>query len=106
MVAETLPAAPTSDWWASRRCCLRCATSDPALAVSSVKRSPALPRGPTMAEVGLPDAEFRFPSGSACLVPLQTPRRSVYRCELRDHRALQMPRLLSGLPTLGAEADA
>jgi tripartite-type tricarboxylate transporter receptor subunit TctC len=71
------------------------------LAVSSAKRSPALPEVPTMAEVGLPDAEFDFWIG--VLAPAQTPRAIVYRLNFEIARALQMPEVLERLANLGAE---
>jgi len=71
------------------------------LAVSSAKRSPALPEVPTMAEVGLPDAEFDFWIG--VLAPAQTPRAIVYRLNFEIARALQMPEVLERLAHLGAE---
>ena len=71
------------------------------LAVSSAKRSPALPEVPTMAEVGLPDAEFDFWIG--VLAPAQTPRAIVYRLNFEIARALQMPDVLERLANLGAE---
>ena len=72
-----------------------------ALAVSSVKRSPALPEVPTMAEVGLPDAEFDFWIG--VLAPAQTPRAIVNRLNFEIARALQTPEMLERLANLGAE---
>jgi tripartite-type tricarboxylate transporter receptor subunit TctC len=72
-----------------------------ALAVSSVKRSPALPEVPTMAEVGLPDAEFDFWIG--VLAPAQTPRAIVDRLNFEISRALQTPEMLERLANLGAE---
>jgi tripartite-type tricarboxylate transporter receptor subunit TctC len=72
-----------------------------ALAVSSTKRSPALPEVPTMAEVGLPDAEFDFWIG--VLAPAQTPRAIIYRLNFELARALQMPEVLERLANLGAE---
>jgi tripartite-type tricarboxylate transporter receptor subunit TctC len=71
------------------------------LAVSSARRSPALPEVPTMAEVGLPDAEFDFWIG--VLAPAQTPRAIVYRLNFEIARALQMPEVLERLANLGAE---
>jgi len=72
-----------------------------ALAVSSVKRSPALPEVPTMAEVGLPAAEFDFWIG--VLAPAQTPRAIVNRLNVEIARALQLPEVLERLANLGAE---
>ncbi len=72
-----------------------------ALAVSSEKRSPSLPEVPTMAEVGLPAAQFDFWIG--VLAPAQTPRPIVNRLHNEISRALQQPEVQERLANLGAE---
>ncbi len=71
------------------------------LAVSSPKRSPSLPEVPTMAEVGVPDAEFNFWIG--VLAPSQTPRAIVNKLHEEFERALQAPDVRQRLTRLGAE---
>ena len=71
------------------------------LAVSSPKRSPSLPEVPTMAEVGIPDAEFNFWIG--VLAPSQTPRAIINKLHEEFERALQSPDVRQRLTRLGAE---
>ena len=72
-----------------------------ALAVSSEKRTPALPEVPTMAEIGYPDAQFDFWIG--VLAPSQTPRPVVNRLHDEIARVLQLPDVQARLAHLGAE---
>jgi tripartite-type tricarboxylate transporter receptor subunit TctC len=72
-----------------------------ALAVTSTKRSPALPDVPTVDEVGLPGAQFDFWIG--LLAPAQTPRFIIQRLNQEVVRASQSPELQARLANLGAE---
>jgi tripartite-type tricarboxylate transporter receptor subunit TctC len=71
------------------------------LAVSSAKRSQSLPDVPTMAEVGVPGAEFNFWIGM--LAPSQTPRAIVARLHDEVARTLLVPEVRERLANLGAE---
>src|SRR6266571_3682958 len=71
------------------------------LAVSSAKRSPTLPNVPTIAEAGVPGAEFDFWIG--VLAPAQTPRAIVNRLNGEFARALQSPEVRERHANLGAE---
>ena len=72
-----------------------------ALAVSSRKRAPNLPEVPTVAEAGVPGAEFNFWIGM--LAPGQTPRPIVNRLHAEFDRALQSPDVRDRHAKLGAE---
>lgn len=72
-----------------------------ALAVSGAKRSPALPDVPTVAEAGVPGAQFDFWIG--VLAPAQTPRGIVNKLHDEIARALQLPDMRERLANLGAE---
>ena len=72
-----------------------------ALAVSSTKRSIALPNVPTVAEAGVPGAEYNFWIGM--LAPSQTPRAVVNRLHDEAARALASPDVHQRLTNLGAE---
>jgi tripartite-type tricarboxylate transporter receptor subunit TctC len=71
------------------------------LAVSSKKRAPTLPEVPTIAEAGVPGAEFDFWIG--VLAPGQTPRPIVHRLHDEFERALQLPEVRERHAKLGAE---
>jgi len=71
------------------------------LAVSSAKRAPTLPDIPTIAEAGVPGAEFDFWIG--VLAPAQTPRAVVNRLNGEFARALQSPDVRERHANLGAE---
>jgi tripartite-type tricarboxylate transporter receptor subunit TctC len=71
------------------------------LAVSSPRRSAALPNVPTMAEAGFPEGEFNFWIGM--LAPAQTPRAIVQRLHDEVARALAEPEVRERLTKLGAE---
>ena len=71
------------------------------LAVSTSKRSPTLPNVPTIAEAGVPGAEFDFWIG--VLAPAQTPRAIVNRLNGEFARALQSPDVRERHANLGAE---
>ncbi len=72
-----------------------------ALAVSGKKRAPNLPDVPTVAEAGVPGAEFNFWIG--VLAPGQTPRPIVNRLHAEFNRALQLPDVRDRHAKLGAE---
>ena len=72
-----------------------------ALAVCSEQRTAALPDVPTMAEAGVPAAQFDFWIGM--LAPAQTPRPVVQRIHAEVARALGEPDMRERLAKLGAE---
>lgn len=71
------------------------------LAVSTAKRSTALPEVPTVAEAGVPG--FVFDPWFAALVPAGTPRPLVNRLNADIIKVLQMPDVREKLLTQGAE---
>ena len=72
-----------------------------ALAVSTAKRSSALPEVPTVAEAGLPGFVFDFWIG--LLAPAKTPRPIVNKLNAEVRKALAQPDVLERLGKLGAE---
>lgn len=72
-----------------------------ALAVSTAKRSSALPDVPTVAEAGLPGFVFDFWIG--LLAPAKTPRPIVNKLNAEVRKALAQPDVLERLNKLGAE---
>jgi len=70
-----------------------------ALAVSTAKRSPQFPEIPTIAEAGLPKAEFNFWVGM--LAPAGTPREVLNRLNAEVQKALAAPDLKERLTNLG-----
>jgi tripartite-type tricarboxylate transporter receptor subunit TctC len=72
-----------------------------ALAVSTAKRSPQFPEIPTIAEAGLPKAEFNFWVGM--LAPAGTPREVLNRINAEVQKALAAPDLKERLANLGNE---
>jgi tripartite-type tricarboxylate transporter receptor subunit TctC len=72
-----------------------------ALAVSSAKRSPALPDIPTTLEAGYKDSDFNYWNGM--LVPVKTPRPIVERLYAEVTKALALPEVQSRLATQGVE---
>jgi tripartite-type tricarboxylate transporter receptor subunit TctC len=72
-----------------------------ALAVSSHTRSGTLPDTPTMAESGLPAAEFNFWIG--LLAPVKTPHSIVAKINAEISRILQSPEMRDRLANLGAD---
>jgi tripartite-type tricarboxylate transporter receptor subunit TctC len=72
-----------------------------ALAVSSSKRSVALPDVPTTIEAGYPDSDFDFWVGM--FVPKQTPRDIVNRLHRETVKALETPSVSEKLVTMGVE---
>jgi tripartite-type tricarboxylate transporter receptor subunit TctC len=73
-----------------------------ALAVSTAKRSSAMPEVPTVAEAGLPGFVFDFWIG--LLAPSKTPRAIVNKLNLEVAKALALPDVKARMATLGAES--
>src|SRR5207302_7574536 len=73
-----------------------------ALAVSGKKRAPNLPEVPTVAEAGVPGAEFNFWIG--VLAPGQTPRPIIHKLHAEFDRALHPPHVRDGHAKRGAHA--
>jgi tripartite-type tricarboxylate transporter receptor subunit TctC len=73
-----------------------------ALAVSSSKRTSALPDVPTTVEAGFPDSDFDFWIGM--MVPKKTPRDIVARIHQETVKGLQDPSVKEKLSKLGVEA--
>jgi tripartite-type tricarboxylate transporter receptor subunit TctC len=71
------------------------------LAVSSTKRSSALPDVPTTLEAGLPDSDYTFWMG--LLVPAATPRPIVERLYQETQKALALPSVIEKLKPQGIE---
>ena len=71
------------------------------LAVSSPKRVPLLPNVPSVAELGYPDAVFRFWNGISA--PAKTPRDVVNKLHDVTNEALKDPALQERLAKLGVE---
>ncbi len=72
-----------------------------ALAVSSAKRSPALPDIPTTLEAGYKDSDFNYWNGM--LVPAKTPRDIVDRLHAEVTKALALPEVQAKLTIQGVE---
>jgi tripartite-type tricarboxylate transporter receptor subunit TctC len=72
-----------------------------ALAVSSAKRSPALPDTPTTLEAGYKDSDFNYWNGM--LMPAKTPRPIVDRLHAEVTKALALPEVQAKLNTQGVE---
>ena len=73
-----------------------------ALAVSTVKRSPAFPDVPTMQEAGVPD--FEVDSWYAMLVPAKTPRAIIDKLNKALNTVLAEPAVRTQLLDQGADA--
>jgi len=71
------------------------------LAVSSEHRSPTLPDVPTIAEAGVPGAQFDFWVG--VLAPAATPRDIVHKLQRDMSDALKLKDVVTQLAQLGAE---
>jgi tripartite-type tricarboxylate transporter receptor subunit TctC len=71
------------------------------LAVSTPKRSPALPEVPTIAEAGYKSAEYLFWGGVAA--PAKTPRAIVDKLHDEVQKALEVPEVRQRLAVLGNE---
>jgi len=72
-----------------------------ALAVSSVKRSPALPDIPTTLEAGYKDSDFNYWNGM--LAPAKTPRPIIDRLHAEVTKALALPDVQAKLISQGVE---
>jgi tripartite-type tricarboxylate transporter receptor subunit TctC len=72
-----------------------------ALAVSSAKRSPALPDIPTTLEAGFKDSDFNYWNGM--LAPVKTPRAIIDRLFAEVTKALALPEVQTKLSTQGVE---
>jgi tripartite-type tricarboxylate transporter receptor subunit TctC len=75
-----------------------------ALAVTSHKRSVALPDVPTLAEAGLPEHEASFMQG--VVVPAATPKEIVERLQSAIARIVALPDVVEKLTALGLEPVA
>ena len=75
-----------------------------ALAVTSHKRSAALPDVPTLAEAGLPEHEASFMQG--VVVPAATPKEIVKRLRSEIARIVALPDVIEKLTALGLEPVA
>ena len=73
-----------------------------ALAVSTAKRSAAMPEVPTVAEAGLPGFVFDFWIG--LLAPAKTPRAVVAKLNAEVTKALALPDVRERMAKLGAES--
>jgi tripartite-type tricarboxylate transporter receptor subunit TctC len=72
-----------------------------ALAVSTPKRSSALPEVPTTLEAGFADSDYTFWNGM--LVPAKTPRPIVERLYTETTKALALPEVQQKLTVQGVE---
>jgi tripartite-type tricarboxylate transporter receptor subunit TctC len=73
-----------------------------ALAVTSSRRSPAVPELPTIAESGYPG--FEYTSWGGLFVPARTPATIVRKLHLETVKALALPDLRAKFADLGVEA--
>ncbi len=71
------------------------------LAVSTTKRSPALPNVPTTIEAGFPDSDYTFWNGM--LAPGKTPRPIIERLHAEVQKALALPDVQAKLAPQGVE---
>jgi tripartite-type tricarboxylate transporter receptor subunit TctC len=71
------------------------------LAVSTRKRSPALPNVPTTIELGYPDSDYSFWNGM--LVAAKTPRPIIERLHAEVQKALALPAVQTKLAPQGVE---
>ena len=71
------------------------------LAVSTVKRSPALPNVPTTIELGLPESDYTFWNG--ILAQAKTPRSIIERLHAEVQEALALPTVQTKLAEQGVE---
>jgi tripartite-type tricarboxylate transporter receptor subunit TctC len=71
------------------------------LAVSTPKRSAALPDVPTISEAGFKDADYIFWNG--ILVPAKTPRAIVERLHAETQKALAQPEVRAKFAPQGVE---
>lgn len=71
------------------------------LAVSTLKRSNALPDVPTTTEAGYPDSDYTFWNGM--LVPAKTPRAIVDRLHMEMQKVLRLPAVIEKFKPQGIE---
>lgn len=71
------------------------------LAVSTLKRSSALPDVPTTTEAGYPGSDYTFWNG--ILVPAKTPRAIVERLHAEMQKAVRLPAVVEKLKVQGVE---
>lgn len=71
------------------------------LAVSTLKRSSALPDVPTSIEAGYPDSDYTFWNGM--LVPAKTPRAIIDRLRAEMQKVLRQPSVIEKLKLQGVE---
>jgi tripartite-type tricarboxylate transporter receptor subunit TctC len=71
------------------------------LAVSTLKRSSALPDVPTTAEAGYPDSDYTYWTGM--LVSAKTPRELVNRLHEETRKVLQQPGVVEKFKPQGIE---
>ncbi len=71
------------------------------LAVSTLRRSAALPNVPTTTEAGFPDSDYNFWNG--LLVPAKTPRPIIDRLHAEVQKALALPEVQAKLAPQGVE---
>jgi tripartite-type tricarboxylate transporter receptor subunit TctC len=71
------------------------------LAVSTPKRSPALPNVPTTIEAGYPDSDYVFWMGM--LVPAKTPRTIITRLHQETQKALRHPNVVAKFAPQGID---
>ncbi|MFZ2737538.1 MAG: tripartite tricarboxylate transporter substrate binding protein [Burkholderiaceae bacterium] len=74
-----------------------------ALAVTSPSRLPALPQVPTMAELGLPDIEFRYWAG--IFAPAGTPAAVVKSLETEINRIVKLPDVGAQMAAIQVQAS-
>ncbi len=74
-----------------------------ALAVTSPGRLPALPQVPTMAELGLPDIEFRYWAG--IFAPAGTPAAVVKSLETEINRIVKLPEVAAQMAAIQVQAS-
>jgi tripartite-type tricarboxylate transporter receptor subunit TctC len=72
-----------------------------ALAVSTVKRTPALPHVPTTIELGFSDSDYTFWNGM--LAPAKTARSIIDRLHAEVQKALALPAVQAKLAEQGVE---
>jgi tripartite-type tricarboxylate transporter receptor subunit TctC len=72
-----------------------------ALAVSTSKRTSALPDVPTLREAGVQNSEFDFWIGA--FVPKKTPREIVMTINEQIIKSLEQPNIIEGLRQIGVE---
>ena len=72
------------------------------LAVTTLKRSPAVPDLPTMVEAGV--ADFEAPAWNGMMVPAKTPRDIINKLQAEATKSLKLPDVQERIAALGFEA--